>query len=622
MTQRSSLFLIALGSVALGILACSGSDTPSDNGPPLSVRPASEALCGGGATREGDGSGGTGGTGNSQGSGGGSSYDAGSYAGAGGSGGYGGTAGGSGGVSGTGGSGGSVETDAGEPDAEPPDADIADADCDADSDAEGCQPEAGQGDAEPDAESDAEVDAGDAGAKTMSLQRDPISNATTSAVCPGVDLTTPLKLYLSSDDSNSMASPVIVRSLINRGARVDPWMVRTYEFLNYYRFSFAKPPQGELAITSQLGTCVLTRDFALQIAVSSAPAPEARRSMNAVLVLDTSGSMDGTPIQLERAAVRALAGALQAGDVLSAVTWNTEQTPVMDGYVVTGPNDPTVLAMADALAAGGGTDLNAGLVHGYALAEANRKQDGINRVIIISDGQANVGVTDENLIGEKAEDADTEGIYLVGVGVGDGVNDSMMDVVTDAGRGAYIYLDTEQEAQRMFVDRFAESVLVAARAVQVELTLPPYFNIKKFYGEQYSPDPTKVRPQHLAPDDSMVFYQILHPCDPSLPRANDPYRVRVRWSDPSTGAAKEVVQDTTLGALDIDDGNLTKATAIIAYAELLKILPEMSGVSERVDAIRSTQRVVQNANVSGTDPDLSEIDGLLDKLATNPSTSY
>ena len=70
---------------------------------------------------------------------------------------------------------------------------------------------------------------------------------------------------------------------------------------------------------------------------------------------------------------------------------------------------------------------------GYALANAHRAEGGINRVVLISDGHANAGVIEEEIIGENAEDADGEGIYLVGVGVGDGVNDTLMDVVTDAG---------------------------------------------------------------------------------------------------------------------------------------------------------------------------------------------
>ncbi|KYF80216.1 hypothetical protein BE17_48115, partial [Sorangium cellulosum] len=435
------------------------------------------------------------------------------------------------------------------------------------------------------------------------------------------DLTTPLTLYLSSDDSNSMASPVIVRRQIELGmAQVDPFVVRTHEFLNYYRYSFAPADEGELSIVSQLGSCVLTGDLALQIAVQSSRAPAARKPMTITLVLDTSGSMGGPPIELERAAVRAIASTLVAGDVVNAVTWNTEQSPALEGHVVSGPDDPVLLELASAMQADGGTDLNSGLVAGYALANEHRTEDGINRVVLISDGIANVGVTEEELIGANANDADGEGIYLVGVGVGDGVNDTLMDVVTDAGRGAYVYLDSADEANRVFVDRFAETLLVAARDVRIELTLPPYFGIQKFYGEEYSPDPTKVRTQHLAPNDSMMLYQILHPCDPALPSANDPYRVRVTWRDAATGEAREAVQQTTLGGLGIDDGNLTKAAAIIAYAEALKQLVDLNAAG-RVSALTAAREAVLAANTAGTDADLVEIAATLQKMIDNQASS-
>jgi Ca-activated chloride channel family protein len=443
--------------------------------------------------------------------------------------------------------------------------------------------------------------------------------AAEGGACAPLDQSTPFKVYLSSDDSNSMASPVIVRSLIEGGATsIQPWVIRTYEFLNYYRFSFPAAPAGELALVSQLGSCLASAgDVALQIAVQSEATPAQRRPMTLTLVLDTSGSMQGEPIALERAAVKAMASALVEGDIVNAVTWSVGQTPVLDGHVATGPDDPTVVAMADALDAGGGTDLSGGLSAGYALANQHKGSDRINRVVIISDGQANVGVTDEQIIGQNAEDQDAEGIYLVGVGVGEGVNDTMMDTVTDAGRGAYIFLDSEAEAQRMFVDRFNESILVAARDVRIELTLPWYFEIKQFFGEEYSPDPNKVRPQHLSPDDSMVLYQILRACDPTMPKASDPYKLHVTWKDPLTGEAKEALQETTLGALDIDDGNLRKAAAIVVYAEALKQLT-VASPADRTALLQNAKDTVVAAH-NGSDADLLEIAGLIDTLlSTTP----
>ncbi|WP_437781738.1 vWA domain-containing protein [Sorangium sp. So ce1097] len=614
--QRTALALIIPASLSIACSSSSGTPPPHE---PLLLGEASAAICGGGATREGDGSGrpttsGAGGVGTgSSGSGVGSSEPPGWHGGGGGGSeggadGIGGSGAGGNGDSGdSGGSGGGEETGCGEGGAGGAGG--------AGGGAAGCG-EGGSGGA-----------AGGGGATTdgaagSSVQAGPrLTPQASGASCPGVDLATPLTLYLSSDDSNSMASPVIVRRQIELGAaQVDPYAIRTHEFLNYYRYSFAPANEGQLSIVSQLGSCVLTGDLALQIAVQSSPAPAQRKPMTITLVLDTSGSMSGAPIELERSAIRAIASTLVEGDVVNAVTWNTEQSAVLEGHVVSGPDDPVLLDLASSIGADGGTDLHSGLVAGYALANAHRAEGGINRVVLISDGHANAGVVEEAIIGENAEDADGEGIYLVGVGVGDGVNDTLMDVVTDAGRGAYVYLDSADEARRVFVDRFDETLLVAARDVRIELTLPPYFAIQKFYGEEYSPDPAKVRTQHLAPNDSMMLYQILRPCDPSLPSANDPYRVRVTWRDAETGEAREAVQQTTLGGLGIDDGNLTKAAAIIAYAEALKQLVDLDAAG-RAAALTAAREAVIAANTGGADADLIEIAATLQKMIDNQASS-
>ncbi|MCB9525446.1 MAG: VWA domain-containing protein [Myxococcales bacterium] len=417
-----------------------------------------------------------------------------------------------------------------------------------------------------------------------------------SPLCEEIDLENPRVLYLSADDSNSMASPVLIRHRIDQGqVRFGAAQVRTYEFLNYARFDFERPPPGELAVIGQLGGCA-EGELALQIAVVSPALPALRAPMHVVLVLDTSGSMGGAPIERLKDTVRAIARGLRAGDKVSAVQWAIDQTPLLEGVVVDGPDDARLLALADGLRTGGGTDLSGGLRAGYAQAERHGEPGLLTRVVLVSDGGANAGVTDEALIGEKAQDEDGEGVYLVGVGVGDasGYNDALMDVVTDAGRGAYVFVDSAAEAQHVFTERFDETMLVAARDVKVQLTLPPYFNIKKFFGEEYSPDPAKVRPQHLAPSDAMVFQQIVRACDPALVRAEHPVSVKVTWQDPETGAPRALGWTRTLGELTHHHPNLHKASAIVAFAEALKqsqdlddgaLIELYEGVRAEVDAV-------------------------------------
>ncbi|MEZ4313958.1 MAG: VWA domain-containing protein [Polyangiaceae bacterium] len=423
--------------------------------------------------------------------------------------------------------------------------------------------------------------------------------------CDGLDASKPLVLYLSADDSNSMGSPVQAReALVQWGFA--PQGIRTYEFLNYYHIDYDAPPLGELKLFAEGAAGENPGEIDLQLAVRSFDAVTPRRPMNLTFVLDTSGSMEGAPISREQAAVKAIAASLAPGDIVSMVTWNTGNNVVLDGYSVIGASDSVVTGAADKLSADGGTDLHGGLVAGYGLATKNYDPAKLNRVILISDGGANVGITDKDLIALSSEDADKEGIYLVGVGVGpaDGYNDRLMDTVTDKGRGAYVYLDSKEEASRMFIDRFDETMEVAARGVQVELTLPWYFQMQKFYGEEYSENPEEVEPQHLAPSDAMIFNQVLKACDPAVVVDTDPVVLRVTWKTPLTYLEKETSIETTVG--DLLSGpapHLAKGQAIIAYAEALK-----TGDSA---ALHEALVKVDAANGSGADPELTEIAKLI-----------
>jgi len=437
------------------------------------------------------------------------------------------------------------------------------------------------------------------------LPSEPLQEERTS--CEGIDDSKPLTLYLSADDSNSMASPAHTRELLTQGMVPYGTTIRTYEFLNYYRIDYPAPDAGSLGIHPQAQTGEEPGTIDLQIGVRAPDPLETRRPMTITFVLDTSGSMQGQPIARERATVLAVAEALREGDIVNAVTWSTSNSIVMAGHVVTGPNDPAVVSMANGISAGGGTDLHGGLTAGYDLAKQHFGEGRINRVVLVSDGGANVGVTSAELIGRHSDDADEEGIYLVGVGTGPagGYSDALMDVVTDAGRGAYVYLDSEAEAQAMFRDRFSEVFDVAARGVQLELTVPWYFQMHKFYGEEYSENPEEVDPQHLAPGDAMVFNQVLKACDAAVIDTSDSITITARWQSPVTRADKEDSFTTTVGELLAGPKDqLEKGSAIVAYAEALKN-GDPTSLQSALDAVNA-------ANAGGFDADLSQIATLLE----------
>ncbi len=429
-------------------------------------------------------------------------------------------------------------------------------------------------------------------------------------------------LFLSPDDSNSMSSPVQVReAALGAWGSVQSIAIRTWEFFNYYDFGYPAAEPGSVALASSLmqPSGAPDGDYLLQIGVSSEwLTPETRAPVNITLVLDTSGSMAGTAMTMLEETCTAIAGSLQEGDTISMVTWNTDNAIALGGLQVSGPNDPTLLSKIAELEASGGTDLNAGLVAGYELAEQVYDPDATNRIVLVSDGGANAGITDIDLIAAHAGSHDEDGIYMVGVGVGDPLSyhDQLMDAVTDTGKGASVFIATAEEARSTFGDDFISTMGIAARDVQVRLDLPPGFEIVRTSAEEVSTDASEVEPQHLAPNDAMVFHQQIRTCAPELVTDDTEITVAVRYLDAKTFEEREIEQRMTFGELlAADPAPLLKGAAVFAYAESLKAYKQadLDGRGSIMgDAFHALERA---ESVLPGDPQLAEIRSVLESLS-------
>jgi Ca-activated chloride channel family protein len=515
-------------------------------------------------------------------------------------------------------------------------------DSDADSDADGDMDGDSDTDADTDIDTDTDADTDtateteeppDAGEDDGGADVDAGKSIDPSGALPQGAAPEREVLYLSADDSNSQASPVLVRSMINDPSFgiIPRGEIRIWEFLNYYNFGYEPPdPSLPLAVTQQFRPYDMPEGlYALQIGVQGRHVTEnRRRPVNVTFILDNSGSMGGTPIELLKATCRAIAASLRVGDRASIVTWNSSQTIVLDSLAVTGPDDPTLLAAIDGLEANGSTDLHSGLVAGYDLAFDNYLEGGLNRAVLISDGGANVGITDEEIIAEAAAGAEGEQVYLVGVGVGEGsdYNDLLMDTVTDVGKGASVFIDSEEEAHKMFADRFLSTMEVTALDVQVEMTLPPYFTMDQYFGEEYSDDPAEVEPQHLAPYDAMIYQQLIKTSQPDAVYADYTIDLTVTYTDALTGLPGAASTSLTLQALvDAPCDELRKGDSIVVYAQTLGLVDMLIGDGDSAGATAECANglaIVQESAAALGDADLEEIAGLLDTYCGKLSCSY
>jgi Ca-activated chloride channel homolog len=190
----------------------------------------------------------------------------------------------------------------------------------------------------------------------------------------------------------------------------------------------------------------------------------------------------------------------------------------------------------------------------------------------------------------------------VGTGPADGYNDALLNQLTDYGHGAYVYIDSAAEAQKMFFERFSEVMEIGARDVAVSVSMPGYFTIQHYYGESIAPADHPPDPQHLAPGDAMVFNMKLGEIASGCFDPTHVMTVDVDWKTPFTEEPQTTAVTMTLEQMMKQDvAPMLKANAVIVYAEALKSLD-----AKRLEDAKAVVQQVY-ADTGSTDTDLEDI---------------
>ena len=269
------------------------------------------------------------------------------------------------------------------------------------------------------------------------------------------------------------ASYTVARRYISDGNLPDPASVRVEEFVNYFDQGYAAPEDDAFAIHVDGGPSpFLAQDeMLLRIGLKAREvADRSRPDASLTFVIDVSGSMAReNRLGLVKQSLRLLVEGLRRDDTIGIVVYGTQARVLLEP---TSARDAgTILDAIDSLEPEGSTNAEAGLRLGYEMARQQLRDEGINRVVLASDGVANVGATDAESILSRIRDDAEAGIQLVSVGFGMGnFNDALLEKLADDGDGFYAYVDDLDEARRLFVDDLTgtlQSVALDAR-VQVE----------------------------------------------------------------------------------------------------------------------------------------------------------
>ncbi|MBT3223986.1 MAG: VWA domain-containing protein, partial [Proteobacteria bacterium] len=255
------------------------------------------------------------------------------------------------------------------------------------------------------------------------------------------------KIYLSNDDSMSLASAQRVLYALKRNRPIDTAQIRPHELLNYFSFDTQGVEKGKLF--SVQGTAEQNEDT-LSLALSVKGANLARRPLDLTLVIDRSGSMSGEGrMDYTKKGLIQLTDNLVRGDRVDLVLFDSGICTPVEGFVV-GRDEPEILVDSiRKLEPLGSTDLDSGLREAYRI-QASRLDAGQRnrRVVLITDAQLNTGNVNTDLVSEVGRQFDENNIRLTGVGVGSDFNDEMLDKLTEKGKGAYVYLGSEAVVER------------------------------------------------------------------------------------------------------------------------------------------------------------------------------
>ncbi len=272
------------------------------------------------------------------------------------------------------------------------------------------------------------------------------------------------------------ASYANVRRFLNQNTRPPKDAVRIEELINYFPYN-DPPPTGNdpFSIHIEVAGCPWNADHRLaRIGLFGRPIEHDKRpTSNLVFLVDVSGSMN-TPnrLPLVKEGLRMLVEQLGENDRVAMVVYAGASGLVLPSTSCL--RKPEILSAIDQLQAGGSTNGGAGIQLAYDQADGNYIPKGTNRVILASDGDFNVGISDDNQLVGLIEAKARSGVFLSVLGFGMGnLKDSKLEKLADKGNGHYAYIDSTQEARKVLVEEMGATLVTIAKDVKIQVEFNP-----------------------------------------------------------------------------------------------------------------------------------------------------
>jgi Ca-activated chloride channel family protein len=418
------------------------------------------------------------------------------------------------------------------------------------------------------------------------------------------------------------ASYSVARRYINDGNVPPAEAVRVEEFINYFDPGYPTPPDVAFGIYADGALSPFHSDgqYILRFGVQGYEVPDyARKPASLTFVIDVSGSMDReNRLELVKQSLQMLVDRLRPDDTVSIVVYGSEARIVL--YPTSGEDSNTILNAIYSLRTEGSTNAEAGLQLGYQMAMNAYRSGAINRVILCSDGVANVGQTGPDAILSTIRGYVEEGITLTSVGFGMGnFNDVLMEQLADNGNGSYAYVDDLDEAQKLFVEDLTSTLQVIALDAKIQVDFNPdvvaYYRLIGYENRDVADqdfrndavDAGEIGAGHSATALYAVTFR---------PNADGRIAtVQLRWEDPDSHQVTEINGNFNTWDLaqsfENADPRYQLAVVVAQYAELLRHSPWAAGTS----ASQLVEQAYRLSSVLWDDPEVVEFASLVSRAS-------
>jgi Ca-activated chloride channel family protein len=353
--------------------------------------------------------------------------------------------------------------------------------------------------------------------------------------------TTPLSTFSADVDTASFSN---VRRFLNSNQLPPTDAVRIEELVNYFKYNVETlKTEDPFGLNVEAVSCPWNAVHRLvRVTIKAKGLPENRRpASNLVFLIDVSGSMDApNRLPLVKDGLKALVRQLGENDRVAIVTYAGESGVALPSTNCT--EKERILSVIDSLHAAGSTNGGAGIQTAYATAKENFIKGGVNRVILATDGDFNVGISNPNELVAMIETLSGSGVFLTALGYGMGnLKDAMLQRLADKGNGNYAYIDTAEESRKVLIEQMHGTLVTVAKDVKFQVEFNPAqtdsyrligYEKRALAAQDFNND-AKDAGEVGAGHTVTAFYEIA-PTNRALQTGIDPLKYQTRELEPAT----------------------------------------------------------------------------------------